>query len=337
MNMIKGLELSKAYYEAYGEPMLREQFPELLPYLAAGLAGSGSECFGYDDVVSQDHDFEPGFCLFLPDESVVDRKTAFRLERAFSKLPREFMGFRRSPVNPAGGARHGVIRTADFFRDKTGTPDGILTISQWLQVPSQSLAEAVNGTIFFDGYGEVTEIRNRLQSYPEDILRKKLAGHLILMAQAGHYNYRRCIAHRETGAAQLAVCEYVNHAAEVIFLLNGAYRPYYKWMFRALRALPRLSLHAELMEYLLTTDNEPAMAEEKYRVMEEMSAEIISELGRLGLSDVNVDVLTDAGVDSIPENRHAAVLHRTLENHAFSINDGIRDPGLRSSGILAGV
>ena len=107
---MKGLELSRAFYDAYGAPMLREQFPELLPKLAVGLAGSGSECFGFDDEVSQDHDFEPGFCIFLPAEEVVDCRTAFRLERAYAKLPKEFGGFRRPMMLPVGGARRGVTR-----------------------------------------------------------------------------------------------------------------------------------------------------------------------------------------------------------------------------------
>lgn len=44
--VVKGLEISKAYYEEFGVPMIKEQFPELEPKIAVGLIGSGSECFG---------------------------------------------------------------------------------------------------------------------------------------------------------------------------------------------------------------------------------------------------------------------------------------------------
>ena len=130
---MNGLKLAKAYYESYGRPMLEEQFAEILPKLACGLCGSGSECFGFDDAVSEDHDFEPGFLIFLPCEDEVDRKTAFALERAYAKLPKEFMGYKRSMVQPVGGARHGVVRTAEFFTEKCGSPDGALTREQYEQ------------------------------------------------------------------------------------------------------------------------------------------------------------------------------------------------------------
>lgn len=55
--MIKGLELSKQYYETYGKPMIAGQFPEYESRIAVGLVGQGSECFGYDDESSRDHDF----------------------------------------------------------------------------------------------------------------------------------------------------------------------------------------------------------------------------------------------------------------------------------------
>ena len=83
---MNGLELSERFYLECGKPMLEEQFPALLPYLAAGLLGSGSECAGFDDETSRDHDFEPGFCLFLPGEDLIDRRTEFLLERAYAKL-----------------------------------------------------------------------------------------------------------------------------------------------------------------------------------------------------------------------------------------------------------
>jgi hypothetical protein len=150
---MRGLELARAYYEQFGRPMLEAQFPGLLPHIAVGLFGSGSECFGYDDDISRDHDFEPGFMLLLPGEDVVSRREAFLLERAYAKLPREFQGLRRGLMQPVGGPRRGVMRTAEFFTDKVGSPDGVLTVSQWMDTPEYALAEAVNGAEFVEGRG----------------------------------------------------------------------------------------------------------------------------------------------------------------------------------------
>ena len=215
-----GLELSREFFDAYGKPMLEAQFPHLLPKLAAGLFGSGSECFGYDDEISRDHDFEPGFCIFLPGEDAVDRRSAFLLERAYAKLPKEYRGFRRQTLLPVGGARHGVLRTGEFFQAMVGAPDGLLTAAQWLTIPEEALAEAVNGELYFDNLGEVTLIRASLAEYPADIRLKRLAGQLLLMGQAGQYNYGRCLRHGETAAAQLAAHEFVKSALSAIFLQN---------------------------------------------------------------------------------------------------------------------
>ncbi len=312
---MRGIDIARAYYEAFGLPMLKEQFPDLLPYIACGLTGSGSECYGFDDDVSTDHDFEPGFCIFLPSEEIVSRRRAFELERAYAKLPKEFMGIQKSLMNPVGGPRRGVFRTSEYFMEKTGSKDGILTLQQWLTIPEYALAEAVNGEIFSDAYGEVTAIRSSLRHYPEDVRRKKLAGAVLLMAQSGQYNYQRCLKHGETGAAQLAVFEFARNTMETVFLLNQVYQPYYKWSFRALRQLDTLSIEAELLEYLLTTDND-ANAEEKYNVIEGIASDIIDELIGQKLSEA---VCGD------------------LEKHAYSINDGIEDAQLRNMHILSAV
>lgn len=309
------LDIIRSYYEEYVRGMLEEQFPHLLPYVCAGLCGSGSECFGFDDEVSKDHDLGPDPCLFLPGEEIVSRRDAFLLERAYAKLPKEHMGLKRPLVAPAGGSRRGVLRTADFFLDRTGTPDGILTGGQWLSLPEEALAEAVNGEIFADPYGEVTGIRERLAFYPDDIMKKKLAGHLLMMGQSGQYNYQRTLAHGESAAAQLAVFEFVRHTVSVIFLLNRRYQPYYKWGFRTLRQLPVLSLEAELLEYLMTSDNDGA-AEEKQAVIEGIAADVIGVLNERGLSGAACG---------------------ELEKHAYSVNDRIADGGIRNLHILAAV
>lgn len=313
---MKGLELSKAFYEECGKPMLKEKFPQILPFLAVGLTGSGSECYGYDDEISQDHDFEPGFCIFLPGEDVVDRRIAFLLERAYDGLPKEYRGFSRKGPAPVGGARHGVFRTADFFMEKLGVPDGRLTREQWLSIPEYALAEAVNGEIFEDACGEVTQIREQVSFYPEDIARKKLAGHLLLMGQAGQYNYLRCLRHGEQAAAQLAVYEFAKSAMASVFLLNRVYQPYYKWCFRAMRELPELSLLAPLLEYLITTDNGSELSEQKYQVMEGIASDIIAALTARGLTDA---VCGD------------------LEKHAYSVNDKVSDADLRNRHVLSAV
>ena len=313
---MNGLELARAYYEAYGAPMLRERFPELLPVIAVGLCGSGSECWGYDDLVSRDHDFEPGFCLFLPDEDTVDRRTAFLLERAYAALPKAFEGFIRSRINPVGGGRHGVIRRADFFRDRCGSPDGALTVEGWLTTPEELLAEALNGEVFFDGDGAFTRIRARLADMPEDVRRKKLAGRLILMKQAGIYNYPRILAHGEAGAAQLAIHAFADAAMRAVFLLNRRPMPYYKWSFRAMRELPFGGNLAEAVEFLLLSDNEPETAKTKEAVLADIGALIVGEVVRQGLSDAEGD---------------------DPEVHGYAVNGGIADPALRNRHVLAAV
>ena len=315
---MKGLELARAYYEECGKPVLNDEFADLMPYLAVGLAGSGSECLGYDDEVSRDHDFEPGFCIFLPGEDVVDRREAFRLERAYARLPKEFMGYKREMMGPVGGNRHGVIRTADFYRDRTGLdPAGSpLTLQDWLKIPSYALREAVSGEIFDDPYGAFTAIREELMCMPEDVRLKKLAGHVLLMAQAGQYNYPRIIRHGEPAAAQTAVFEFVKNTVAAVFLLNNEYMPYYKWSFKAMRDLLVLGDLEPDLYGLMTTDNEGTRPQDKYEKIEEICGRVI---GALKDQELTKAVCGD------------------LEKHAYSINDAVADGDLRNLHILSGV
>lgn len=273
--MPSGLALGRAYFEACGLPMLQSQFPSLLPRLAAGLVGHGSECFGFDDDISADHDFEPTFCLFLSDED--ESAFSFALERACAKLPKEFGGVRLREGS-AGFRRERVQTVSRFYERYTGAPKGPETPLQWMVVPSYALAEVTNGEVFFDGAGEFSRIRQHLLSgMPEDVRRKRLAAALALAAQSGQYNYRRCLAHGEEGAAMLALSEFVRQGCEAVFLLNRAHAPYYKWTLRALRALPLLSDLATAFEFLLTEENDEKGQALKGEIIEDISRAIAAE------------------------------------------------------------
>ena len=314
---MNGLELSHGYYEAYGRAMLENDFADVLPYLAVGFVGSGSEHYGFDDEVSRDHDYEPGFCIFLPGEDVVDRARAFQLERAYAKLPKEYCGVKRLPISPVGGNRNGVIRTADFYAAAVGSPDGCLSVQDWIHIPDYALAEAVNGEVFFDHYGEFSKIREGLMEMPNDIKLNRIAGNLLIMAQSGQYNFFRCLQHGETEAAQLACVEFVNSAMKAFYLLNDRYMPYYKWSFRALRQIDGASEFARKLSFLLFADHrDTVLAEQKYSTIEEIASRIIAELQAKGLTNA---------------------ICGDLEKHAYSVNDKIRDSTVRNLHILASI
>ncbi len=307
---MKGIELSRAFYEEYGKPMLERDFSEYLDRIAVGLVGHGSECFGYDDDISKDHDFEPGFCIWLTDAD--EAEFGFRLFRAYSKLPKEFMGVKCLDKSAMGSKEKGVHTISEFYSAYTGRSGAPECWQDWLYTPSHYFAEATNGEIFADPLGEFTRIRNEIKyGMPEDVRLKKIASSALRMAQSGQYNYKRCLYHGEVGAARLALDEFVRNCAEIVFLLEKRYAPYYKWIFRAMKELPRLSFIAEKLERLLTLPSDETLMTEL--LIEEISADVISEFKKQGITEATCNY---------------------LESHAYSINNMIETGEIRNLNIL---
>ena len=88
---MNAIELSRQLFEKYGLPMLEREFAFELSEIACGIAGRGSDSFGFDDEISRDHDFEAGFTLWLSDET--EEKSGFRLSRAYKKISENFPVF----------------------------------------------------------------------------------------------------------------------------------------------------------------------------------------------------------------------------------------------------
>ncbi len=303
---MKGIELSRAFYLEYGRPMIERDFATVSDRIAVGLVGHGSECFGFDDDISRDHDFDAGFCIWLTDAD--EREFGFKLFRAYSKLPREYKGYTMVQKSLFGSEHKGVHTISEFYSRYTGSGGALQTNEQWLAIPDFYLAEATNGEVFCDPLGEFTAIRNQLLGgMPQDVWYKKIASKALTLAQTGQYNFTRCLSHGEKAAAQLSLAQFAQNAVEMIFLLNRRYAPYYKWLFRAGRELPILGNRVEALERLIVDSS--LNNAQKTDIIESVCADIIAELKAQNLTDINSDY---------------------LEPHAYAVNDRIKDSNIRN-------
>lgn len=328
-NVGKGMELARAYYAAYGQDLL-SRFPALEKRVAAGLVGEGSECFGFDDEISQDHDFGPSFCLWLMRKDF--QAIGTELQKAYEALPKEFMGYAaRLESSPHAGRRVGVLCVEDFYRHFTGRENANLRVLDWLHLPENSLAIVTNGEVFSDPLGEFLRIRDGfLAYYPEDIWLKKIAARAALMSQAGQSNYSRCMSRGENVAAYMALGEFVKQASSMVFLLNKRYAPFYKWTHRAMRELEVLPEAAELLARLITAGLDPS----KWKFA--APAEMAHTINERDENVVLIERLCGLVKDKLRSEGLSHINDDFLLPHAEAVSAKIKDGAIRSLHIMEG-
>ncbi|GAA0827396.1 DUF4037 domain-containing protein [Bifidobacterium pullorum subsp. gallinarum] len=309
---IPGLKLARAYWNEYGKPLIAERYPEYRGRIAAGLVGHGSECYGFDDELSHDHDFGPGFCLWLTDEDYA--AIGERLQADYESLPDTFMGFGpKSQTARAQGAgrRVGVFRVGAFFESITGYRQAPPADRphEWLMLDEPTLAAATNGEVFADPLGAFSKTRQGFKLMPEDVRLSLISRRLGMIAQAGQYNLPRMLQRGDGAAAWCAINEFAEAVASLVFLINtpvsAGYMPYYKWRFAALRRLSRRmaarlpGVCAQLEDVLRLASaacfggvgfgeggkGAAPAAKQVVSVVESICAEIVAELRREGLTD----------------------------------------------------
>lgn len=302
---MKGLELSRDFFANECLPRIEAGLPEILPFLAAGLVGEGSECFGYDDEKSRDHDWGPAFCIWLPPEE--GKKHAEALLRIMDALPDRYRDF---PVKKDGIERTGVFGIGRFYLNLIGRRDAPETPEDWLAIPEPKLAAAVNGEVFADHYGEFSRIRERLLGYyPEDVRLRLIAENMAMAAQTGQYNYPRSLGRNDPLASGMMRSHFVSYTANLVFLLNRKYRPFYKWKYRAMKELPILGTesYARMSAILSEPDSFRAAG-----LIEEQSAAIIQELRSQGLIGSSGDFMLDLVRDVLLKISDGELLQKPL-------------------------
>jgi hypothetical protein len=301
---MQGLKLAREFYFTHGLPMIRDNFGHISDRIAVGLVGPGSECYGFDDELSRDHDWGAGFCLWLQQD---DFETyGAKLSAAYSELPGSPDGFNTRIASPGEDMRIGVMSIPAFYSRYTGLDHPPQSLQEWLIIPEQGLSVCTNGIVLYDPADFFSAWRRHLCAYyPEDIRRKRIASRCMTVAQYGQYNFVRSLQRNEPFVVRYTEIQFCHDIMSLTFLLNRQYQPFYKWMHRATGQLPVLGaeIHDQITAMIRTTDTE-----EKTVLIEKMCCLIINEFHRQGLSYSDSSFLLD---------------------HAQIIQSGIQDKNLR--------
>ena len=229
---MNALQLSKQFYLELGEPLLRDQCPQVFDRCAVGLCGRGSQCLAFDDELSRDHGWGAEFLVFLTDKDL--RRYGEEVNQALADLPMNYHGFenRQRPAK--------AVAISEWF---PWCLEAAIPVepTDWLNIAEYRLLEATNGEIWCDPLGEVTAVRHQLGYYPEEIWRSRLASKLWQIADSGAYNFPRAEQRGDPVTSSLALSRFLQQAMELCFLLNRAYAPYYKWLHAGFTRLPSVA------------------------------------------------------------------------------------------------
>ena len=246
--------------------------------------------YGYDDKISQDHDFGPSVCIWLRKDDYLKHKD--KINEVLKKLPKTYLGFQELKESEWGSDRRGLLNIEDFYFKFLGSSKAPETIADWQKIPETALATVTNGEVFLDNLGEFTKIRNDLLNYyPEAMRQNKIATRLMNISQHGQYNYTRCLKRNDLVAANQCLYLFVDEVIHLVFLLNRRYKIFYKWSNRALLDLKILGeeIH-KLLEDMVFAQNKIPYVRKICKVLAE-------EIRNQKLTNCSSEFLGDLGVD----------------------------------------
>lgn len=284
MPQIRGLDLAEDFYEHVAKPSLHAKFPAFVNRMAIGLVGEGSECFGFDDAFSTDHDFGPGFCIWLTREDY--QYFGKELKQWYQELPTEYKGYsRRNRQTATGDGRVGVWCIDDFFKHFTGYSDAAQVPGEdaILNIEDNAMATILNGRIFHDPSGIFRNKRLAFYDmFTEKIWQTKLANSLILLGKYGQYNYPRAMKRGDYVTAQMILYKYIEELLKFVHYINHVFPPYYKWLKKSASSLNTLAVLADLTDALadFAPESKQAWSEEATGAKDKVvgTVEIIAKL-----------------------------------------------------------
>ena len=243
---VPGIELSRRYWHEVVAPIVDAVLPRTPR--AAALLGRGSDVLGFDTERSTDHGWGPRVIVFLDNAMDLGEERQRDLAAAIDeRLPETFGGCLTRFADQTGAAvRHQVSFTTvrAWFTALLGfDPCGEVVDTEWLATPSQLLRTSVAGAVFEDGVGQLTEARDRLRWYPDDVWLYLLACQWRRVDQEEPFVGRTGEVGDELGSA-VVTARLVRDLMRLCFLIERQYAPYTKWLgtaFSSLRSAPLLT------------------------------------------------------------------------------------------------
>ena len=304
------LDLARKLYEEKGAPMIREKFPEHEARIAVGFAGEGSDCFGFDDTISRDHDFGPGFCMWLTEGDY--ERIGEELNREYAALIeaacREDPAIAPSGYDPRLASRRGAKSIRSWYQGilhvrvaEDGDP---LREMDWLSADEVFLATATNGEVFRDDLGVFSGIRKKLSAYyPETVWKRRLIHEMREFSQYAQSNYARSMGRGDVTTAALCKARAAESAYKLMFLLNKRYAPYYKWLRKGAAGLPRLSAVCAEVDRVMALPAQTAAWEGRTYDSSRVNLDDAAEAGFERIAAMFVRELTVQGLINGPDTR----------------------------------
>lgn len=251
---IKGLELSESFFNENKALLFKKIPSNAIEYITIGLFGFGSECYGVDDEISEDHDFDQGFIILVEDS--VPLTDFLKIKQAYDCLPKLYKRF--CLLNQT---KHGVHYMKEYLN--------YLGVNDIKNISDESKALLLNGKLFYQGFASTfSNLRYDIRKNSNYDFLIDLSLKALEINKYIPYNLKRSLDREDLYTFKSLKNNLVNHLIEFYYIYHKMYLPHDKLR---LKLMDNNSIIKKWIYYILDHDDIS-------KLYEEISAKIIETL-----------------------------------------------------------
>lgn len=251
---IKGLELSESFFNENKALLFKKISSNAIEYITIGLFGFGSECYGVDDEISEDHDFDQGFIILVEDS--VPLTDFLKIKQAYDCLPKLYKRF--CLLNQT---KHGVHYMKEYLN--------YLGVNDIKNISDESKALLLNGKLFYQGFASTfANLRYDIRKNSNYDFLIDLSLKALEINKYIPYNLKRSLDRGDLYTFKSLKNNLVNHLIEFYYIYHKMYLPHDKLR---LKLMDNNSIIKKWIYYILDHDDIS-------KLYEEISAKIIETL-----------------------------------------------------------